>query len=45
MKPIDKRLNYLNEMLLKMCDVVIENITLSLSVYQDSKIKLLLMMK
>lgn len=42
MKPIDKRLNYLNEMLLKMCDVVIENITLSLSVYQDSKNKVII---
>lgn len=37
MKPIDKRLNYLKEMLLKMSDVVIENITMSLTVYQASK--------
>jgi len=37
MKPIDKRLNYLNEMLLKMSDVVIEHITIALSVYQKTR--------
>ncbi|MGI6787479.1 MAG: phosphate signaling complex protein PhoU [Acholeplasmataceae bacterium] len=37
MKPIDKRLNYLKEMLLKMSDIVIENLTMSLNVYRTSQ--------
>lgn len=37
MKQIDKRLIYLKEMLLKMSDVVIENITMSLNIYQTSQ--------